>query len=260
MLLAARAPRSLAFGRASMLPRLLGSGPAPQDGSSKLLELTDRDGDTEQPTPSSQGLQQPDEDEPMPDAAQDAALASVITQVQSREQQQGLPPAAAVQYAGGGGDDEGAEGGEVRSNWKNKFRCAPAGRARPVGGACATATARLARRAADSSARCRPHRPPAPPRRALLPAPAPAATQEHLLLPGAQPERAVRAAGRGPGGDTAHRAAAAAVGGAGAGAAAGAGPGQEDAGAGPGWVLLRGCCWDAAGMLLGCCVWQAVSA
>lgn len=130
MLLARRASS-----RAAMLPRLLSSSGAvpPQEGSSKLLELADRDGDTEQPTPSSQGVGHPDEDEPMPDAAQEAAMASVITQVQSRDQQQGLPPAAAVQYAGGG-DDEGGEGGEVRSNWKNKFRCVLAGCGKPQRG------------------------------------------------------------------------------------------------------------------------------
>lgn len=107
----------------AMLRSLVGGG-QPQDGSTqgKLLELADQD--TEQPTPSSQGggLQQ-DEDEEMADAAQEQAMASVITQVSALDQQRAAQPAAAaaVQYAEAGGE-EGGEGSEVRSTWKNKFR------------------------------------------------------------------------------------------------------------------------------------------
>lgn len=86
----------------------------------KLLELADRDDGTEQPTPSSQG-QAEREDEAMADAEAgvDEAMASVITQVSARDQQAGAAPPPPAQYADG---PAGEEGGEMRSTWKNKFR------------------------------------------------------------------------------------------------------------------------------------------
>ncbi len=106
-----------------MMQRLAGGlvgGNERERAGGKLLELTDRDDGTEQPTPSSQGHER--EDEAMEDAEEgvDAAMASVITQVTARDQQAGALPPPPAQYADG---PAGEEGGEVRTNWKNKFRC-----------------------------------------------------------------------------------------------------------------------------------------
>ena len=105
-----------------MMQRLAGGlvgGNERERAGGKLLELTDRDDGTEQPTPSSQGHER--EDEAMEDAEEgvDAAMASVITQVTARDQQAGALPPPPAQYADG---PPGEEGGEVRTNWKNKFR------------------------------------------------------------------------------------------------------------------------------------------
>lgn len=104
---------------ATVLRNLVGVGQGEQaepgqDG--KLLELADsRDEATEEPTP---GSRQGRDEEMMQDAADEAALASVITQV-SRDQQAAAPPPA-VQYAAEQQVDDGS--GEMRSTWKNKFR------------------------------------------------------------------------------------------------------------------------------------------
>mgnify|MGYP001810725474 CR=1 FL=1 len=80
----------------------------------KLLQMADRDdAATEEPTPSTQ---RGAEDEAM----EDPNLASLITQVNTRDQQ-AAPVPAAVQYAGEPGEEEGGSG-DVRSTWKNKFR------------------------------------------------------------------------------------------------------------------------------------------
>ena len=106
-----------------MMQRLAGGlvGERERPGG-KLLELADRDDGTEQPTPSSQG-QAEREDEAMEDAVEagvdEQAMASVITQVSARDQQAGAAPPPPAQYADG---PAGEEGGEMRSTWKNKFR------------------------------------------------------------------------------------------------------------------------------------------
>lgn len=106
----------------AMMQRLAGGlvgGNERERAGGKLLELADRDDGTEQPTPSSQGHER--EDEVMEDAEEgvDAAMASVITQVTARDQQAGALPPPPAQYADG---VAGEEGGEMRPNWKNKFR------------------------------------------------------------------------------------------------------------------------------------------
>lgn len=111
-----------------MMQRLAGGlvgGNERERAGGKLLELADRDDGTEQPTPSSQGHER--EDEVMEDAEEgvDAAMASVITQVTARDQQAGALPPPPAQYADG---LAGEEGGEMRPNWKNKFRCGGRGR------------------------------------------------------------------------------------------------------------------------------------
>lgn len=111
-----------------MMQRLAGGlvgGNERERAGGKLLELADRDDGTEQPTPSSQGHER--EDEVMEDAEEgvDAAMASVITQVTARDQQAGALPPPPAQYADG---VAGEEGGEMRPNWKNKFRYGGRGR------------------------------------------------------------------------------------------------------------------------------------
>ena len=110
------------------LPRALtGTLRGQEDGAQgKLLELADQR-DEEQPTPSTQRQGETDEDEAM----DDPAIASVITQVSSRDQQGAAPAAAAVQYAGQPDD-----GAEARSNWKNKFKWVARGRAGAASHAC----------------------------------------------------------------------------------------------------------------------------
>lgn len=99
----------------TMLRSLVGGNQgAEEQDEGKLLQLADRGEETEQPTPSSQ--QEPDD--VMLDDGQEVALASVITQVSSRDQQKAVPPPS-VQYAVQPPDDASAE---VRSTWKNKFR------------------------------------------------------------------------------------------------------------------------------------------
>lgn len=97
----------------TVLGRLVGGGPPGdqqgQDG--KLLELADTRDEQEAVASTKQGQEQA-----MPPVADEAALASVITQVSRDQQAAPLPPA--VQYA----EQPGEEGSEVRSNWKNKFR------------------------------------------------------------------------------------------------------------------------------------------
>lgn len=97
----------------TVLGRLVGGGPPGdqqgQDG--KLLELADTRDEQEPGASTKQG-----QEDTISPAAEEAALASVITQV-SRDQQ-AAPLPAAVQYA----EQQGDEGSEVRSNWKNKFR------------------------------------------------------------------------------------------------------------------------------------------
>ncbi|KAL4425522.1 hypothetical protein ABPG75_009538 [Micractinium tetrahymenae] len=97
----------------TVLGRLVGGGPPGdqqgQDG--KLLELADTR-EEQETVPGAKPMQ----GEAMASAADEAALASVITQVP--RDQQAAPPPPAVQYA----EQQGEEGSEVRSNWKNKFR------------------------------------------------------------------------------------------------------------------------------------------
>lgn len=98
----------------TVLGRLVGGGPPGdqqgQDG--KLLELADTRDEQEAAVAGTKHVQE----EAMSPATDDAALASVITQVSRDQQTAPLPPA--VQYA----EQPGDEGSEVRSNWKNKFR------------------------------------------------------------------------------------------------------------------------------------------
>lgn len=172
--LAQRLPALLSSsGMQRIVGTLVGGGQPEQDGA-KLLQLADRD----EETPSTS---KPDEEEDgaMPDAV-DEGLASVITQVSSRDQQAApLAAAAAVQYAGPPGE----EGAEVRSTWKNKFRCARGGRV--VLSLCTGGEHGMSM---PCCSLLRPRPPPNRPPLGALP-------QEHLLLPGSRPERAVCAAG-----------------------------------------------------------------
>lgn len=118
-----------------MLSRVVTGGRQPQEDGrdGPLLEMTDSH--TEEPTPSTaRGADEAEEEEGRrggDDAMEepgDVDLASVITQVQSRDQQRPPGPAdggGGGQYGSGGGDDERGAGeeGEVRGNWKSRFRC-----------------------------------------------------------------------------------------------------------------------------------------